>query len=284
MRVIFLGGISRVGKAAFWPLLSSLEYTDQPINQPDLDWFNSAYLNDDISEDVFLNFVRLEIHKSSWFSFLGRNLNTNKNDLTNFSRLRSEKELNDRLRRNDNDLMFEKYNKLVEEQHFIPVFNTNIKLSDHQQKQLGIKVTYIHIVRNPIRLYNEWIKTKRVERARTNSSRLMSYKIRANTHESIENETADIVTNEVTKYFRTADAIAFENFCLEPKSTLQNIADKFNLNLKSFCKDKMHDANVPRDIKDEFNLELIRTDSNLTRDRLVFLNELQEKYFEHFSF
>ena len=75
MKVIFLGGISRAGKAAFWPLLSSLEYTDQPINLPNLDWLNTAYLKEDISEDVFLNFVRLELHRSSWFSFFGRNLN-----------------------------------------------------------------------------------------------------------------------------------------------------------------------------------------------------------------
>lgn len=279
MKVIFLGGISRAGKAAFWPLLSALEYTDQPINFPNLDWLNTAYLKGDIAEDVFLNLVRLELHRSSWFSFLGRNLNTNRNDLTNFSRLRSEKELDDRLTRYDNKLTFEQYNNMINNQHFIPVFNTNIKLNANQQKKLGIQIVNIHIIRNPIRLYNEWIKTKRVERARTNSSRLLSYSCKAETELSVENETADIVANEVTQYAQSEEAIKFEDFCVEPRQTLQRIAKRCNLDLMSLSKEKMQDANVPRDVKDERVLGLISTDSPLSQDRVLRLNDLQEKYF-----
>ena len=53
MNIIFLGGLSRSGKAAFWPLLSALENTDQPQNLADLDWYNTAYLAGQIDEKIF---------------------------------------------------------------------------------------------------------------------------------------------------------------------------------------------------------------------------------------
>ena len=146
MDLIFLGGISRAGKAALWPLLCSLEYTDQPQNFPNLDWLNSAYLLGDISEDVFLNFVRLEIQKSSWFSFLGRNLNSNEHDWTNFKRLRGKNELDSRLKRKDCEIEFNKFCYDSANRRFIPVYNTNIKLSQKQQEKVGFNISYIHII------------------------------------------------------------------------------------------------------------------------------------------
>ena len=92
MNLIFLGGLSRSGKAAFWPLFSSLENTDQPQNLVDLDWLNDAFKNHLISEEIFLELLRAKINVSSWYSYLGRNLNTNSNDWTNFIRLKSKDE------------------------------------------------------------------------------------------------------------------------------------------------------------------------------------------------
>ena len=70
--------------------------------------------------------------------------------------------------------VFLEYQSSISDKKFIPVYNTEIKLNSRQQKMIGFEISYVHIIRNPIRMYNEWIKSERVLRERMQSSRIMN--------------------------------------------------------------------------------------------------------------
>ena len=281
MNIIFLGGLSKSGKAAFWPLLSFLEYTDQPQNIADLDWYNSAYSNDQIEEKFFLELLRTKINMSSWFSYLGRYLNSNLNDWTNFTRLRSQEEYNNRISREDSEKVFNEYQSKIASKKFIPVFNTNIRLSQEQQNYVGFEISYLHILRNPFRMYNEWIKTNRILRKRMSNSRIMDLK-RIDSSLTVENETADLIIQDNLHSRNSKNLIKFEKYCMDPEKTMSYIAKICNLKLLPFQKEKLQDANVPRDISGEFNLSLLNS-NNLSNDRLETLYNLQEEFLKDIS-
>ncbi len=278
MKIIFLGGLSRSGKAAFWPLLSSLEHTDQPQNLADLDWYNTAYLAGQIDEKIFLELLRAKINMSSWFSYIGRYLNTNSSDWTNYVRLRSQTEYNERIARQDSEKVFIDYQSSIDTTKFIPIFNTDIKLSKEQQKLIGFKVSYIHVLRNPFRMYNEWIQTGRISRKTEGNSRIMNVRKR-DSGLSVENETADIIIQDHIRSRDSEISVKFEKYCIDPKQTMNDIAKMCDLKLLPFQKEKLHDANVPRDISQESDLSLLISE-NLSDDRIEILNNLQKEFFK----
>ena len=151
MKIIFLGGLSRSGKAAFWPLLSSLEHTDQPQNIADLDWYNTAYFNKQIDEKFFLELLRTKISMSSWFSYLGRHLNSNSNDWTNFMRLRSQEEYNIRILREDSEKVFSEYQSKIASKIYSS-FQYKYKTFQEQQNYVGYEISHLHILRIPLDL------------------------------------------------------------------------------------------------------------------------------------
>lgn len=277
MNVIFFGGLSRSGKSAFWPLFSSLEYTDQIQNLAELDWFNTAYIEGKIDQEIYLELVKVKVDLSSWSSYLGRYLNSNTNDRSNFSRLRSEDEYLERVSREDTEQVFLEYQHLTKNNKFIPVFYTDIKLSLEEQKKIGLNVHYIHLLRNPYRMYNEWIKTERVARNRQPSSRMMKPRKQIKDDISVENETADIIIQDHLMWIENETAIKFEDYCLNPEIVMSNIAEKCGVRLLPFENKKIQDANVPRNISAEFDLSLLSS-KNLSDDRVLKLNELQNNY------
>ena len=75
---------------------------------------------------------------------------------------------------------------------------------------IGFEISYVHIIRNPIRMYNEWIKSERVLRERMQSSRIMN--IRKNISDlSVENETADIIIENHINSLEFKNHIKFED-------------------------------------------------------------------------
>ena len=238
-------------------MFSSLENTDQPQNLVDLDWLNDAFKNHLISEEIFLELLRAKINVSSWYSYLGRNLNTNSNDWTNFIRLKSKDEYIARTSRHDSENVFLEYQSSISDKKFIPVYNTEIKLNSRQQKMIGFEISYVHIIRNPIRMYNEWIKSERVLRERMQSSRIMNIRKKNISDLSVENETADIIIENHINSLEFKNHIKFEDYCIRPKETMENIANICNVNLLPFKKNKLLDARVPRKIDEEYSLSII---------------------------
>ena len=78
------------------------------------------------------------------------------------------------------------------------------------------------------------------------------------------------------------DLIKFEKYCMDPEKTMSYIAKICNLKLLPFQKEKLQDANVPRDISGEFNLSLLNS-NNLSNDRLETLYNLQEEFLKDIS-
>jgi hypothetical protein len=277
MLIIFFGGLSRSGKSAFWPLFSSLENVDQMQNLPELDWFNTWYEARNIDEETFIECCKIKIDASNWFSYLGRYLNSNKNDRSNFVRLTSEEEYIKRISRNDTDDEFLKYQDHLSKKRFIPVYVTDLKLTHNQQKIMGYEVVHFHLIRNPYRMYNEWIKTKRIERSRQGSSRIMKPRVAFNADISVEDETATIIIEDYLKWKDEPNTIKFENLCQNPHEVMNKIARICDVNLLSFNKDKLKDANLPRDIVDEYSISLLNS-ANLSPEKIEILDKIQLEY------
>lgn len=278
MKVLFLGGLSRAGKAAFWPLLSSFDGMDQPQNNPQLDWYYSAFLSGDISESTFLKFLILEIKASSWFSYLGRYLNTNENDLTNFIRLTSHSDYRIRISRKDNEQEFENYSTAWQKGNFIPIYTTDIKLNQQQLKTINMNVINIHIIRNPIRMYNEWILTNRISRSNKNTGRMIKYSSKK-IMGTIEDSTAKIILDDFNDHFSDKNTIRFEDLCVDPLRTLKKISELTDTPLSIVYQEKLADARVPRMVTDNINLEILNSE-NMNGDMKNRLREAQLMYFD----
>lgn len=256
MKIFFFGGLSRAGKAAFWPLLSGIKGLDQPQNLPQLDWYNSAYESGDISEDTFLRFIELEIKASSWFSYIGRYLNSNENDLTNFQRLTSAQDYAERVKRKDTDTEYNRFHASWASNKFVPVFTTDIKITAEQQSRLDFEIIHVHVIRNPIRMYNEWMDTNRVVRSQEVTGRMIKYASKRKLTQSVEDTTAKIILDDFDENIDGDNTIKFEDLCIDPLGTVQSIAERLDLPLNVIDKRKLDDARVPRAISDSIDTEI----------------------------
>ena len=279
MKIVFLGGLSRAGKAAFWPLLSCIKGLDQPQNLPMLDWLNDALQAGDIDEKTFLKLIKLEIQLESWFSYIGRYLNSNKNDLTNFVRLVSEKEYYSRIARTDTEAEYINFRNACSTHDFIPVFTTDIKLSMKQMDHISSEIINIHIIRNPIRMYNEWLSTNRVLRTQKIEGRIIKYKVQDITN-SVEDTTARIILKDFKSFYGDKNTYKFEDLCNNPLTTLHSISETIGSKLNCIEKIKLDDARVPRKLLDCENLK-IENSSNLTNSLRLQLISCQKQYFNN---
>ena len=277
MKMLFLGGLSRAGKAAFWPLLSSINGLDQPQNLPNLDWYHDAFEAGDIDENTFLKFVELELTAASWFSYLGRYLNTNHNDLTNFSRLVSKDEYAQRIQRSDTEEEYSNFSTACRTRAFIPTFTTDIKLTRSQQEKLNFDICHLHIIRNPIRMYNEWMATNRVKRSQHIAGRMIKYKAKTLVA-SVEDTTAQIIIDDFNAHYGQENTFQFENLCVNPLGLLHVMANQVGQNLNVVEKRKLDDARVPRPVADEIKLDIVASDG-LSEKKKTELLDIQYKYF-----
>lgn len=276
-KVVLLGGLSRAGKAAFWPLFNSFKGMDQPQNFPQLDWYQSAFDCGDLTDAGFSQLVDLEIRVSSWFSYLGRYLNSNSSDLTNFSRLTSNAEYLKRIARTDTEETYEKYRLAVSSGEFVPIFTTDLELSPEKIARLNHDVRTLYVIRNPIRMYEEWMRTKRIERAQSSSSRMMKYHI-TTPRDTFANTTAKLILTDLQDAYVRSGVLRFEDYCQDPFSVLETISEITGCALKSVEQSKLNDARVPRSDNDQ-KLEISHRDG-LSEELYEDLLKAQALYYE----
>ena len=79
---IFIDGISRSGKGAIVPFVSSLNCVEHWKQNFNLEKLLFLLETGEITEEGFRYFFETDLIMDTWFSMLGRNVNTNEHDIS----------------------------------------------------------------------------------------------------------------------------------------------------------------------------------------------------------
>ena len=169
LNIISICGPTRSGKGAIGPILGAARNSDLPHNTPDLDWFVDAYEEGAISKDVFCRLCANYLLCYSWYSYLGRHVNSRSSDYYSMFRLKSGLGWGERFAREDNDNSFKAFCDAHLNQKTTNIFHWDIPVKMHLEieKEYPINLNPIYCCRSPFALFSAWAASDRYERARS---------------------------------------------------------------------------------------------------------------------
>ena len=100
---VYIDGLSRSGKAAVGVSLASLDRTEHILTRNIIDRIFTLYSLGLLDKNAALDNIITEANFKLWFSYLGRNLNTNIHDFTSVLNSRDYGMYKTRMERQDNE-------------------------------------------------------------------------------------------------------------------------------------------------------------------------------------
>ena len=142
---------------------------DLPHNTPDLDWFVDAYEEGVISKEGFCRLCANYLLCYSWYSYLGRHVNSRSSDYYSMFRLKSGLDWRERFAREDNDYSFKAFCDAHQNHDATNIFHWDIPASLHLEieDQYPINLNPIYCRRSPFALFCSWAASDRYKRARS---------------------------------------------------------------------------------------------------------------------
>ena len=265
---IIVTGLTRSGKTAVTPLISSMKNCEQFFFNTiveNLTILNYLKLIDDkITKNLIIRAVNEEIFDKIY----GRNLNNKKHDLTNIKKYKGEIDYKKRILMEKSDFFTK---KILKKNCFPILFHEaliNLKLLENVFQSPKI----INISRHPVDTVNSWIKNDYVDeyfkspksnvitinykdkvlpfflkgcesklkfcKSKEDKIVLMQYNLK-NLFE--KNYKSSIKKNNII-------LIKFDDFLLETNKSLDKVSRKFNLKLSKNINQALKDQNCPRKI------------------------------------
>jgi hypothetical protein len=153
--IVFVDGLTRVGKAMYNKIIASLENMTQPQFLEPLEQLLPMYKTGHIDKNAFSAFLRLHLNERAYNYNLSRNLNFRYDDLTSIHNANDSKGLFKNLSKHDGDEVVE---ELLND-NIMHQFQTHDILTNHSlflDLNLGVKI--IEVIRNPIDTIHSWYK------------------------------------------------------------------------------------------------------------------------------
>jgi hypothetical protein len=153
--IVFVDGLTRVGKAMYNRIIASLQDMTQPQFLELLEQLLPMYKTGHIDKNAFSAFLRLHLNERAYNYNLSRNLNFRYDDLTSIYNANNFKKLFKNLSKNDGDEIVE---ELLNDK-MIHQFQTHDVLTDYSlflDLNLGVKI--IEVIRNPVDTIHSWYK------------------------------------------------------------------------------------------------------------------------------
>ena len=299
--IVFVDGLTRVGKAIYNRLIASLSNISQPQFLEPLEQLLPMYKTGHIDKNSFSAFVRLHLNERAYNHALSRNLNFRYDDLTSVHNSNNYKELFKNLSKEDGNIIIDELNnnKLIHQ------FQTHDLLTHYSLfLDLNIDVKIIEVLRNPIDTVHSWYKRGWGRRFDNEDPRsfttLFKYKGKTIPHYVIGHEEEYLKLNEMEKcvfmhnlllkesikeYQRLSKKqkdniliLEYENMLIEPLQEIDKICLFLNIKKTEYTQKAMFDARVPRecntidrdnklnDIKDMLSTKLFNELVNLSED------------------
>ena len=166
LNCLSLLGASRSGKSAVVPLLTALKKIDLPFNTPDLDWYIEGYDLGKYSVNTAAQLCVQYMLCYSWYSYLGRYINSRSDDYYSLDRLKPFLADFDYNIRKDNDESFVEFLKSHENNELISFFMWDMPKEVYEAfGRYPINSNIIYCYRNPFDMVNQWVSSNRVQRS-----------------------------------------------------------------------------------------------------------------------
>ena len=162
---LFIDGISRSGKSAIVPFVSSFENVEHWKQNFNLDKLHFLLDTGHISESGFRYFFETDLIMDTWFSMMGRNVNTNLHDLTSILNATDPQKYLNRFDKKDTPEVFAEIRKEVEENDYVFSYLTDDFVFQNKLiRKIVPRSKYLITVRHPIELIFAWERSGRGQR------------------------------------------------------------------------------------------------------------------------
>lgn len=289
-KFIIVTGLTRSGKTAVAPLISSMKNSEQYFFNTTVENLTTYNFLKSINDKVAKNIIIHALNEEIFDKIYGRNLNNKKFDLTNIKKYRGEVDYQKRiLTKKSNSIT----KKILKKNIFPILFHEaliNLKLIEKVFNSPKI----INISRHPVDIINSWIKKDYVdEYFNTPESNVVTIKYKDKILpfflrgcesklkfcKSKEDKIILMQYNlknlfeknyKFSKKKKNLILIKFDDFLLEPHKILNDISIKFNLKLSKNVNLALKEQNCPRVIdysaRSKIRIRIIKNLSPKFRD------------------
>lgn len=272
--VLFIDGLTRVGKSMFNTLVASLDNVTQPQFVEPLEQIIPMCKTGHMSKNAASSFLRLYFNEKLYNFSLSRNMNFRYNDLTSVHNSTFTKKFFENLSRQDGD---EVIDELISDK-LIHQYQTHDILTHYELfSSMGINAKIVEIFRNPIDTIHSWHVRGWGTRFDTEDPRgfttLFKFEGKTLPHYAIGYEEEYFTLNPIGKCvflhnillkqsieeYKKLDEVQKEKFLLlkyedmltSPDSELDKICEFLQTTKTEYTPRACKDARVPREVKAE---------------------------------
>lgn len=164
-RYVFIDGISRSGKGALAPIVSSINNAEHFKSNYNFDKIVFLLETKKLSEDGFKYYLQSDLIMDSWYTLIGRNQNTNAHDLTSIRNSNRAQTYLQREKMNDTAETFRNIAQEISEKNIIFPYITDDFFLHYESIMDSVpKCHFLVVMRHPIELIYAWWKSGRGER------------------------------------------------------------------------------------------------------------------------
>ena len=275
---VYIDGLSRSGKAAIGVALASLDRTEHILTRNILDRLFTLYSLGLLDKRAAIDNLITEHDFKLWFSYLGRNLNTNIHDFTSILNSRDPDMYKERMKRTDDEKTFSEFLDFLKNENPITLDCVDEMLYESDiffEAFENLKI--IGVLRHPVDIAFGWHRTGRGYKYGNDPRTIhQSLIVESKYHvpifamdwaeEYISMEPLDRVVKTITiltdKYYdyienltseraKSIAIVSFEHFVTETDSELKKLSNFLNTKFTKSTPKMLKKANLPRILNQE---------------------------------
>jgi hypothetical protein len=299
---VFIDGMSRSGKSAVAPIVSSLERVEHFKIRANFDRFLMVYASGNLSKKGFKYLFETDLILDVWFSMMGRDVNTNLHDLSSIVNSPNRDEYMSRVSRKDTLETFNKVSEEIKDRKLIfPFVIDNGMTIGSFISDISQNFKYIIVVRHPIDFVFTWFRSGRGTSLGTNPYYIkpafqvkefdnLHYAYLDNPEEYSNANPLEkcflVIEKQLTGYINSnllysinSCLVPFEHYINETEEYIKKFENLLGTNRTEFTNAEMIKANVPREKDmDAFSKKANMIFDNMDRKYVDRLNKLSELY------
>ena len=299
---VFIDGMSRCGKAAIAPIVSSFSRVEHFKMRANFDRFLMIYASGNLSRQGFKYLFETDLILDVWHSMMGRDVNNNLHDQSSIMNSPKRDKYISRLNRKDTAETFNEVVKEIKEQKLIfPFVVDNFMTIGSFINEINKDFKYIIVMRNPIDLVFTWFRSGRGTRLGTdpryikpafqikgfdNLHYLMIDNAEEFSHANPLEKCFLIIEKQVIEYLnsslissKNSCLVPFENYCIDTDKYIKEFEYLLDTGRTEFTKNEMIKANVPRNKdNDVFSQKVSMIFDNMSEKYVNRLKNLCQRY------
>ena len=303
-KVIVVDGYNATGKTILPPILDCYQSTQLPTFSYEMEWFSNLYLMNEISREIFIKMIKKTIDYRLYNGFIGRELNTRRGDLSSIWKSRKLFKLISRiLNLNDNKLYLEgaESNEILV-LTITQAFN-NFEIFSHA---LQNRLLFIEYIRDPLYMFLQYrvlhekvidgdprkdftIRYFDEDTKKNIPPYFKDYLFTKKNYKNLDSYLIDYFENILILWEKTINenknsknllVIPFEQFVIQPKSSLQVISEFIgeDYRLSKSIINQLKFQNIPRKTLTAFKGNSIYKRYGFQKIYSNNLKEEREKY------